>query len=177
MLTYYLDLARRSFRRNVALTALMIVAIAFGVGASMTTLTVLHVLSADPIPGKSHNLHYVQLDPEPMKGFVPGAEPPDQLTLYDAQALLRTGRADHQAMMTGGSAAIEPQREGLAPFFVEGRWTSAGFFEMFQVPFVAGGGWRAEEDAGAARVAVIARALADKLFGTVDVVGRSLNVE
>ena len=43
--------------------------------------------------------------------------------------------------------------------------------------FVAGGGWRAEEDAGAARVAVIARALADKLFGTVDVVGRSLDVE
>jgi putative ABC transport system permease protein len=177
MLTYYLDLARRSFRRNVALTALMVVAIAFGVGASMTTLTVLHVLSADPIPGKSHNLYYVQLDPEPMKGFVPGAEPPDQLTWFDAQALLRTARADHQAMMTGGNAAIEPQREGLAPFFVEGRWTSAGFFDMFQVPFVAGGGWRAEDDAGAARVAVIARTLADKLFGTVDVVGRSLNVE
>ena len=44
MIGYYLDLARRSLRRNVALTVLMVVAIAFGVGASMTTLTVLHVL-------------------------------------------------------------------------------------------------------------------------------------
>jgi len=63
MIGYYLALAGRSLRRNVVLTVLMIVAIAFGVGASMTTLTVLHVLSADPIPQKSDKLYYVQLDP------------------------------------------------------------------------------------------------------------------
>ena len=71
MFTYYLDLAFRSLKRNVALTILMIVAIAFGVGASMTTLTVLHVLSADPIPGKSGDLYYVQLDARKAAGFVP----------------------------------------------------------------------------------------------------------
>ena len=47
MFGYYLDLALRSFRRNKVLTALMVLAIAVGVGASMTTLTVLHVLSAE----------------------------------------------------------------------------------------------------------------------------------
>jgi putative ABC transport system permease protein len=177
MLTYYFDLARRSFRRNIALTALMVVAIAFGVGASMTTLTVLHVLAADPIPGKSSVLYYVQLDPEPAASLAPGAEPPDQLTWFDAQALLRAGRADRQALMTGGSAAIEPEREDIPPFFVDGRWTTAEFFKMFEVPFVAGGGWRAEDDASAARVVVIARALADQLFGAVDVVGRSIRVD
>ena len=177
MFSYYLDLAHRSFRRNVALTALMIVAIAFGVGASMTTFTVLHVLSADPIPGKSHQLYIVQLDPERAVGFVPGTEPPDQLTWLDAQALMREGHADHQVMMTGGNAAVEPQREGLEPFFVEGRWATADLFEMFRVPFVVGGGWRAEDDASAARVVVIARALAERVFGAVDVVGRSLRVE
>ncbi len=62
MFGYYIDLAIRSLKRNVALTVLMIVAIAFGVGASMTTMTVLHVLSADPIPGQSHQLFYVQLE-------------------------------------------------------------------------------------------------------------------
>jgi len=40
----------------------MVLAIALGIGASMTTLTVYHVLSADPIPGKSDRLFYVQLD-------------------------------------------------------------------------------------------------------------------
>ena len=177
MLAYYLGLALRSFQRNVALTALMIVAIAFGVGASMTTLTVLHVLSADPIPGRSGNLYYVQLEPRPAAGQVPGVEPPNQLTRADAEALLRAGGADRQALMTGGDAAIEPQRAGQRPFFVDARWTSADFFPMFRVPFAAGGAWTAEDDRRAARVAVISRALAERLFGAVDVVGRSVRVK
>ncbi len=61
MFAYYARLAVRSFRRNKVLTAL-VVAIALGIGASMTTLTVFHVLSGDPIPGKSDRLFYVQLD-------------------------------------------------------------------------------------------------------------------
>ncbi len=177
MFGYYLDLARRSFKRNIALTALMVLAIAFGVGASMTTLTVLHVLSADPIPGKSHDLYYVQLEPRKARGAVPGEEPPQQLTRSDAEALVRAHRADRQAMMTGGSAAIEPDRAGLAPFYVDSRWTSNEFFAMFDVPFVAGGGWSADDDLKAARVVVITSELADKLFGTTEVVGRSIRVE
>jgi putative ABC transport system permease protein len=177
MFTYYLDLARRSLRRNVALTALMIVAIAFGVGASMTTLTVLHVLSVDPIPAKSHDLYYVQLDPRKAKNEKPGEEPPDQVTRSDAEALVRAAKADRQAMMTGGNAAIEPQKAGLTPFFADARWTSAEFFAMFGVPFVAGGPWTAEDDAHGARVVVIARELAEKLFGAVDVVGKTIRIE
>jgi putative ABC transport system permease protein len=177
MLGYYLDLAWRSLRRNVALTVLMIVAIAFGVGASMTTLTVLHVLSADPIPGKSHDLYYVQLEPRLASGYVPGEEPTDQVTRYDAEALLRAARGDHQALMTGGSAAIDPQRTGLAPFYVDSRWASADFFQMFRVPFIAGGPWSALDDTRSSRVVVLGRELAQKIFGETDVVGRSLRVE
>ena len=177
MFTYYLQLAVHSFKRNVLLTILMIVAIAFGVGASMTTLTVLHVLSADPIPSKSHNLYYVQIQARKAAGHRPGDEPPHQLTRADAEALLRAGKADRQAMMTGGSAGIEPQRAGLKAFFVEGRWTSADFFSMFEVPFAAGGGWSADDDTKAARVAVIARSLAEKVFGTTAVVGRTIRVQ
>jgi putative ABC transport system permease protein len=177
MFTYYLDLARRSLRRNVGLTILMIVAIAFGVGASMTTLTVLHVLSADPIPGKSTQLYYVQLDPRKAQNYRPGEEPTEQSTRADAEALLRAAKADRQAMMTSGNAAIEPERPGLVPFFAESRWTSSEFFAMFRVPFVAGGAWSTEDDARAARVVVVSRELAEKLFGASDVVGRSVRVE
>lgn len=49
MFGYYLNLAVRSFKRNKALTVLMVLAIALGIGASMTTLTVFHVLSGDPV--------------------------------------------------------------------------------------------------------------------------------
>jgi len=177
MFTYYLDLAARSLKRNVALTVLMIVAIAFGVGASMTTLTVLHVLSVDPIPGASQNLYFVQLDPRKALGFVPGKEPMEQMTRADSEALLRAAKADRQVMMTGGNAAIEPQRTGLTPFFADGRWTSSEFFAMFRVRFLAGGAWNADDDTKGARVAVIAGELAEKLFGATDVVGKTIRVE
>jgi putative ABC transport system permease protein len=155
----------------------MVIAIAFGIGASMTTLTVMHVLSADPIPGHSEDLYYVQLQPRKAAGYVPGDQPPTQLTRRDAEALLRAHRADRQVMMVGGEAAIEAQRAGLPPFQVEGRWTSADFFAMFRVPFVAGGGWTAEDDAKNARVAVIAKELAEKVFGSTQVVGKTIRVE
>ncbi len=89
MLTYYLDLARRSLRRSPALTTLMVVTMAFGVAASMTTLTVLRVLSADPIPGKSQDLYYVQLEPRYAAGYVVGEAPPIQLSRFDSETLLR----------------------------------------------------------------------------------------
>src|SRR5262245_50621782 len=163
MFTYYLDLAVRSLKRNVALTILMIVAIAFGVGASMTTLTVMHVLSQDPIPAKSDRLFYVQLDPRKMEDFKPGDEPSFQMTRLDAQNLIAAHKGKRQVMMTGGSAPIYPDRPDLPPFFIEARWASADFFAMFDTPFLAGGGWSADDDAKNARVAVIARALAVKV--------------
>ena len=106
MFAYYFDLALRSFRRNKALTALMVLAIALGIGASMTTLTVFHVLSGDPIPQKSDKLFYVQLDPAAKDGYTPGEEPSDQVTRCDAEALLREMRGDRKAMLTGGSVVI-----------------------------------------------------------------------
>ena len=175
MFTYYLDLARRSFRRNVGLTVLMVVAIAFGVGASMTTRTVLRLLSADPIPAKSARLFYVQLEPRKVDGS--RHEPPLQMTRADAEALLRARRADHQAMMIGGTSAITPERAELRPFFVHARWTSADFFAMFDAPFVKGGAWRDDDDARAARVAVVSRRLAERVFGSTDVIGLSIRVD
>jgi len=178
MIGYYLDLARRSFKRNVALTVLMVLAIGFGVGASMTTLTVLRLLSADPIPQKSDKLFYVQLEPRDLpKGATLDTDPPWQLSRYDAETLLRAARADRQAMMTGGAASIEPERAGVDPFFADARFTSADFFALFDVPFVAGSSWTAAEDSAHARVVVIARPLAEKVFGTTDVVGKSIKLE
>ena len=63
MYAYYLRLALRSFRRTKALTVLMVLTIALGIGACMTTLTVFHVLSGDPIPDKSATLFYPRLEP------------------------------------------------------------------------------------------------------------------
>lgn len=176
MFAYYFDLALRSFRRNKVLTALMVLAIALGIGAAMTTLTVFHVLSGDPLPGRSHALYAPQLDPQPRQGYVAGEEPPDQLTRYDAEALLKARKADRQAMMTGGGVSVVPASGTLEPFNVDARYTSADFFAMFDTPFLHGGGWTAAEDEGQGRVAVITRELNDKLYGGADSVGRTLRL-
>ncbi|WP_287599280.1 ABC transporter permease [Thermomonas sp.] len=177
MFGYYLNLALRSFRRNRVLTALMVLAIALGIGASMTTLTVFHVLSGDPIPQKSERLFYVQLDPETRDGYKPGDEPQDQLTRFDAEELLRQKQAKRQAMMTGGGGVVEPEGNKLKPFTVGLRYTSADFFPMFDVPFLRGRAWTGGDDDGRARVTVVTRELGEKLFGGSDPVGRELRID
>ncbi|MBN8712898.1 MAG: ABC transporter permease [Xanthomonadales bacterium] len=176
MFAYYLDLALRSLKRNKALTALMVLAIALGIGASMTTLTVLHVLSGDPLPGRSGTLYYPQIDPRDNSGLFPGKEPPEQLTLTDGQNLLRAGRADHQALMTGGSVPIQPDSSSLDPFYVEARYTTADFFPMFGTPFLYGQGWAAADDEARVRDVVINSELNQRLFAGADSVGRTLRV-
>ncbi|HSR64482.1 MAG TPA: ABC transporter permease, partial [Xanthomonadaceae bacterium] len=177
MFGYYFDLALRSFRRNRVLTALMVLAIALGIGASMTTLTVFHVLSGDPLPRKSATLFYPQLDPEPAEGYHPGDEPSDQLTRYDAEALLKARKGARQALMTGGDVAVQPQGSTLRPFSADARYASSDFFPMFDTPFRFGGGWNAGDDEGRARVAVINKDLNDKLFAGANSVGRTLRLD
>ena len=177
MFGYYLDLAWRSLGRNRVLTALMVLAIALGIGASMTTLTVLHVLSGDPLPDRSSTLYAPQLDPRDMDDYRPQGEPPDQVSWVDGMNLLQAKRADRQALMTGGSVAIQPAQSALDPFYETARYTTADFFPMFGVPFQYGHAWGAPEDAGSAGVAVISSKLNDKLFGGRDSSGRMLRVE
>lgn len=177
MFAHYLHLALRSFRRNKALTALMVLAIALGIGASMTTLTVFHVLSGDPIPSKSDRLFYVQLDAESIRDHQPGGEPAMQLTRFDAENLLRDGRGERQAMMSAASVVVEPHRPDLDPMMQDGRMTTADFFALFEVPFRYGGGWSATDDKARARVAVITTELNDKLFDGADSVGETIRLD
>lgn len=177
MFGYYLSLALRSFRRNKVLTALMVLAIALGIGASMTTLTVFHVLSGDPIPQKSDKLFYPRIDPRGKNGYRPDEDPEWQMSRFDAEALLREAKGDRQALMTGGSVAVEPQRPGMDPFYADARYTTADFFPMFEVPMLEGRSWTAEEDRARARVVVIARKLKEQLFGGGSAIGKSIRLD
>ena len=177
MFGYYFNLAVRSFRRNKVLTALMVVAIALGIGTSMTTLTVFYVLSGDPLPGRSEHLFFPQMDPASMDGYIAGEEPDEQVTRFDAEKMLREKKGDRQALMTGGGVSIEPEKSGLRPFNSDARYTSADFFAMFGTPFEYGNAWTATEDEGHARVVVLSKELNEKLFDGQNSVGRSVRIE
>jgi len=176
MLGYYLELGLRSFRNARALTALMVISIAMGIGASMTTLTVLHVLSGDPLPDKSARLFYPQVDPQDADDYAPGDKPPAQVTWNDGMALLREHRGERQALMTGGGVPVQPDQASIDPFNVDARFTSADFFPMFEAPLRFGHAWTAADDDARARVAVISSVLNDKLFAGADSTGRTLRL-
>jgi putative ABC transport system permease protein len=175
MFGYYLNLALRSLRRNPVLTVLVIVALGIGIGASMTTLTVVRAMSADPIPGKSAQLFAVELDnwgPD-----VPADRAShEQLSYPDAEALLRSHRGRLQTAMYSTEFIATPANSGVRPALATGRAVNADFFQMFQAPFRAGGPWTATEDAGGANVVVIGARLAQTLFGAKDAVGRSVEL-
>jgi putative ABC transport system permease protein len=178
MFAYYLDLALRSLRRSPILTGLMVLAIGLGIGASMTMLTVLHVMTRDPLPALSSQLYYPHLDPLP-KNYPTHEEwgdPSDNFTWPDAMALLKAHRADQQAAMAGGRALVWPVKAGRLPFRVEGRYATAGFFDLFGLRMEQGHGWTADDDEARARVVVLSHALATQLFGRIDVVGRTVRL-
>lgn len=177
MFSYYLKLALKSLKRNIGLTVVMVLAIALGIGAAMTTLTVYHVLSGDPLPGKSATLFYPQIDPRPPAGFGPGAEPPEQMTRFDAEQLLREARGKYQAVMTAGAMVLKNPQSQAKPMSVSARYTSADFFPMFDVPMQAGNPWTKADDDAQARVVVISQELNEKVFGSGNAVGQSLDLD
>lgn len=178
MFAYYLSLALRSLKTNPILTSLMVGAIGLGIGASMTMVTVLHVMTADPLPGRSAQLYRPRLDPLPLdykqRGGSP--DPSDNLTWPDASALLKAHEATEQAAMAGGSLLVRPTRAGTQAFDVDGRYATAGFFRLFGVPFQHGQGWSEAEDAARARVVVLGDALNRRLFGGADSIGRTVRL-
>ncbi len=181
MFGYYFDLALRSLKRNRVLTALMVLAIGLGIGASMTMITVLHVMSGDPLPGRSGQLFYPHLDPRPLdngedKDAASRPDPSANLSWPDASALLHAHRAQREAAMAGGNLLVRPQRQDLRPFFQNGHYVSSDFFAMFGTPFRAGAGWSRDDDDQHARVVVLNGELARKLFGQASALGQTVRL-
>jgi putative ABC transport system permease protein len=177
MLAYYFMLGVRSLRRNPALTALMILTLAVGVAASISTLTILYVMSGDPIPHKSDRLVVPVLDNGPLRAYTPGQPPAFPLMSYrDAANLLRDGYGVRRTTLYDVGGAIEPARRDLPVVNADGAAVTADYFPMFEIPFLHGRAWNAAEDTARAQVIVLSRKLAEKLYGKDDPVGRRLRI-
>lgn len=176
MFNYYLKLGWLSIRANPLLSALMVLAIAIGIGASMTIITVNYAMSGNPIPHKSDQLFYVQLDSWDPNDTDEDSEPPDQVTYTDAMNLIESAPAFRQVASNRSGLVLEPENPDERPFRVDTRNTFADFFPMFDAPFLYGGGWDSAADEGLERVAVLSRELNEQVFGGEDSVGRSIRL-
>ena len=106
MFKYNVKLALKSMRRNPIMTALMVAAVAVGIGVSMTTLTVYYMMSSNPIPEKSDVLFAITMDSwNPLRPFDED-EPeraPHQVTFHDAERLI-----DGQGQTPDCNVRIQP---------------------------------------------------------------------
>ena len=181
MLSYNLRLAYQSLRRTPGIAALMIGAIALGVGVCVTSLTVYRLQSGNPIAHRNDVLYSVTLDSwgadEPADDERP-LLPPPQMTYRDTMALSESDIPDRQAVMRKGAFVLDPiTTEGVRPFSVLARFTTEDFFAMFDVPFAFGGGWDQAADRDAESVVVLSKETNIKAFGGGNSVGKTLRLD
>jgi len=183
MIRYSLELALHGLRRSPKSTLLAVVTVALGLAASMTTLVLLHMLSADPLPGRSQHLYLAWVDtvlakPDnyaSLNGIT--VENYKRIKMADAQALLQAHRAIRQAALAGLDADVSTED---GEHLQRGQLllgTTSGFMPMMGQALRYGRNWTAAEDATRAPVAVIDVELAQKLFGTGNAVGRSIRLD
>ncbi|HUO79369.1 MAG TPA: ABC transporter permease [Steroidobacteraceae bacterium] len=176
---YYLRLAWLSLKRTPAITLLMIGAIALGIGATTTTLTVYHRMSTNPIAHRNDVLRAVTIDnwsaDRPFDEEHPD-RPPTELTYRDAVAIAAGAPAARIVAMRKTSLTAEPGA-GRPPFLVEARLATRDFFPMFDVPFAYGTGWDARADRDGEPVVVLSKETNGKLFGGENSVGRVLRLD
>jgi putative ABC transport system permease protein len=175
--SYYLKLALKSLRRTPGLTALMVCAIALGIGTCIVTLTVYHAMSGNPIWWKNSVLYSVTMDSwsphEPFDSQHPQLPPP-QLTYKDATYLMQSDAPKRKAIMTKLLGMLSGAPGQTLPLHVWTRATSGDFFQMFDVPFEYGGPWDASADRGPQPVIILSHKVNDQLFGGADSVGRTV---
>jgi putative ABC transport system permease protein len=179
MFRYYFTLGLRSLRRNRALTALMILTLAVGVAASVSTVTILQAMSGDPFPHKSDRMFVPVIDILPVQGYVPGEKPgfsQAQMSYIDASNFLASKVGVHRTVIYGVAGPVEPVRKDIGSFQAQGLAPTRDFFSMFEAPFLYGQQWSEADDASGADVIVLSRALAEKLVGTANPVGQRVMV-
>ena len=178
MFGYYLELAVRNLRRSPGLTALMMLAIGFGVSSSMTMYSVFRGLSADPIPWKSSRLFVPQIDAWGPDHRTNG-EPPSLLTYIDAMNLMRQHLASRQSAIIPMFRSIMPQRTDQDNGLIDTRGYAvySEFFPMLDVPFLYGSGWSADDDARQMPAVVISEHFNEQMFGGGNSLGKTIAID
>jgi putative ABC transport system permease protein len=177
MFGYYLRLAASSFRRNPGLTALMVMAIALGIAVCLITLTGYRAAASNPIAHKNDVLFAPAVDgwapDEPYDRDKP-ARQPDLLTYRDANALGSSDIPDRKVIMYKVADVMSRDDGGMEPEGVVLRATTHDFFDMFETPFLFGGGWDAKADQGPEPVIVLSKEMNERAFKGVNSVGKSV---
>ena len=181
MFWHDIRLSVRSIRRNPIMTALIVAAMAVGIGTSVMAIALYHAKAGNPIWWKNDVLFRPMLDSRPADPALDKDSrhpdyPPLVLIYRDAAALYHSEIPAHSLLMHESSGRLENARSGGRPADVSIRLTTRELFGMFDVPFLYGSGWQQADDDAPTPVAVISRRLNAKLFKGENSVGRDITL-
>ena len=178
MWIYYLKLAWLSIKKNLFLSALMVLAIAVGIATCLTTFTMYSVISGNPMVQKNETVFAVQLDSwDPNIAYWTGNSVPFQLTYRDATAILASDIPDKKVAMLKAGMSIQDAEMSVDTLVETTRMTTRDFFGMFDVDFVYGGPWLEKDDTDINNVIVINEAINNRIFQGKNSVGNPVLVE
>ena len=178
---YAVELGLRGLLRHPRTMLLTVILLGLGLAAVMSMLTLLAMLSADPLPGISERLHLAWVDSRaaPTSGSAaePDADaPPFLLKLADAQALMALQPAVRQTALVSTPLTVQPGDDADTSATTNAVLALGPMLSMFGVPLQHGRYWTAAEEHDRVPVAVIGDATARALFGDVDAVGQDLRI-
>ena len=164
--------AVRTFSRRPAFTAVALLTLMLGIGASTSIFSVLNgvLLSPFPYPDADRLVVFWNTDPERGQDQFRMSAP--DFFEFERSASSFAG----MTLVTGATANLT--EENLPPQRVEGAQVSAGFFSLLGVDPLMGRVFRSEENRGDHRVAVLSHALWQGRFGgDPDIVGKVITMD
>jgi len=174
MFSYYVKLAFVSFKRTPLLSFLMVLLIAMGIGATMTTFTVSYMMNQDPIPSKSDRIFSVQMDSRG-DGYDYGEEViSPEVTYLDVQNIMHSDIPKYYVALSALRTMLKNPTQQEKAVSSTVRTTTADFFAMFNTPFLFGTGWDKSADENAEQVIVLTKKANNRFFNGENSVGQTL---
>lgn len=174
-----IELGLKGLRRHPRTMALAVLTMALGLASTMTMLTLLAMLSSDPLPGISQQLYLGWVDsreaPRPGQPVADNASLLRSLwKLGDVQAM----RAAHPQLRQSGlvSTLLTLQAADGGKSSGTGILALGPMPSMFGVPLRHGRYWSDQEEQARTPVAIIDAAASRRLFGTEDGTGREVRI-
>ena len=176
MFIYYMKTALHNLQRDKTLTALIIAAIAFGIGASMTVFSIFQTMSGDPIPWKSSKLYVPRIDtrsPDDRKDSIRTT----LLSYQDASELYRSPFPSARSRQYTLAFHVLPLNSDRLPLHSIGLATDRDFFSIFDVPFRFGSPWTKNDDEGGNNVVVLSERLNRTLYAGRNSIGEHVDFD
>lgn len=178
MWRYYSWLAWLSIKNTPVLSSLMVLAIAMGIAACLTTLTLHSVISSNPLAHKNNTTFALQLDSwDKNQDYWDLNGVPPQLTYRDAKALYDSGIADEIVLTSRVGLTVNAPDSNSSAKLEVGRLATRDFFTVFDVRFKYGGPWSQQVDRDGQKQVVISEILNNHFFNGENSVGKLLSVE